>query len=766
MYFVIMSLFLKMHTRNRRFIPIEILLFCEGLLLLLFIIPFYSSAETVKDFSLCSSGICIENPTDLAVSNNGDFLLILDSSEQPSLAKSNVLSDTLGSFVFIPLGDDISDSSFLNIEISKDNKKALVISSSIAQAVISNQIFAEGTACNCPLGYYFDETVCIFGMITCDSTQDTVCGCDNKNYLNSCISRSNGIKKYTKATCGTTSDLTCSSDLDCPLGSCPKGGTFKKFACTNSMCMLIEFSKEPCNVPLSSSSSGSSMTVEDSCNCKTGNYFDGSICTVGSLNCQGDSDTVCGCDNNNYLNSCVVHANGIKKFTRGVCGTSSNLSCTNDSQCPAGKCPSGGAFNQYSCTNSMCTLIQYFVDPCLLSSSGGSNAGGHFSTIKIINLIDKSVKTFTPDINGKGQVISAAAFSDPEGKELLLGNNDSAMTIFFTLDTESGEVKDSFSGPGVSKSIEFSPDYNKGLITFTGTQSKSVGFYNKGTKTIKKLDIPNQILFDIDEFLSGADFDLKSERAVLSSLGGKHVTHIIDLKNQRITINFYGNNLEGATRSTISPDGLFTVSAGEISEGNEIAVYKLNISKIRKPRLLKALLMKNEGSIFDIAITPDNNRVLLLLVKQEEKRIKVLSLKDLSTICDYKVSNGTSADSLTVDPLGRYLAFINNDSINIVNDIRLAPVLKSISTNKNKFTIDGFVDPERFNKDINVCLQGKKMCAKSVTVSDDGKTITGDLQRISNKGRSITITGEEKQTSEELIQCGSETKSFYSMILE
>ena len=76
----------------------------------------------------------------------------------------------------------------------------------------SKKLIAHGQAeddCRCATEFYFNEStsLCIRGTLFCDDTADTVCGCDSKNYLNSCVAHANGIKTFTKDSCSTTTML-------------------------------------------------------------------------------------------------------------------------------------------------------------------------------------------------------------------------------------------------------------------------------------------------------------------------------------------------------------------------------------------------------------------------------------------------------------------------------------------------------------------------------------------------------------------------------
>ncbi|MBI3591052.1 MAG: hypothetical protein HY094_06735 [Candidatus Melainabacteria bacterium] len=227
---------------------------------------------------------------------------------------------------------------------------------------------SQGSDCRCPSGQFFDETACVTGTLDCSKIPaDSVCSCDDLNFLNSCTARANGVKKFTKGSCGVGSSLSCTSDSQCPTGVCPNEKTYKTFTCTSGKCTSISFSVDPCF-----SSSGAQGT---DCKCTIGNYFDGSICVKGTLDClEPVVDPVCGCDGNNYSNSCLAKAAGVKQFAKGKCSSVSVLNCSVDGDCPLGICPHGNTYKRFTCKNEKCSNITFAVSPCLSSSSSSSSS--------------------------------------------------------------------------------------------------------------------------------------------------------------------------------------------------------------------------------------------------------------------------------------------------------------------------------------------------------------------------------------------------------
>ena len=713
--------------------------------------PFFIRAETIELIPRCSGNECLSNPTDIAVSNDGSFFLIVDSDEDPYVRKVGFSSGVTTDDTVIPLGQNQASTVPQIIGISKDDKKAFVLSlqqeETTSERVLLGQA-NQGTDCKCPTGTFFDETLCVTGTLDCTNTaSDSVCSCDNLNFLNSCVARANGVKKYTKGTCGSNVNLSCTTDDQCPLGSCPNGKTFKRFTCTLNKCTAIVFSTEPC-----------SIATGDDCRCLEGSYFDGMDCVTGTLDCENTaSDSVCSCDNLNFLNSCVARANGVKKFTKGPCGSNVNLSCTTDDQCPLGSCPDGDKFDRFTCSGGRCEQIVFSSEPCSSSTNGSSSSSS--SIIHIINLTNNSVMTFSPsfaddnDNSNDVQTISTVAFLDSEGKELIASNDDSKEPKLLLIDSETGNIKGDFSLAGVAKSIELSPTLNKAIVTFKDTFAQSIGILNSKTKEVIKFDTPNSIFFAIDEFLSMVDFDLSGNKVVVSSLGGKHVLHLLDMQKNKLTIKFLDKDAEGQTLSTISSDGTTAVSVGNDPESGGIVVYKLNTSNVKLPRVVKSVSFNDDSEVLDVLITPDNDKAVILVQKEGQKILKLLRLTDLSLVCEFEVSGDTENTSLYADPYGRYYLTPNFDdnSVSIVSNLQTGPVFRSISPLKGtseggtQFTIDGFIDPSLFTEDVKVCFGNSALCSSSTMISDDGFSISGITPKFMSKGiLDLILIAEEK----------------------
>lgn len=742
------------------------------ILCILFCLQFISKAETINQIQTCNGQKCFTNISDAKVADNGELFLIADSAGSPYVRKFGFSSDTITDDTVLPLSESNADQVLFMLGISNDSKKAFayrVTSASTGSTRVIEQEkeitlyeqTEQGTTCQCPLNTYYNGTLCVAGMLTCtDTTQDTVCGCNNSNYLNSCAAQANGIKLFTKGTCGTMSNLTCSNDSQCPTGTCSGGGTYKQYTCTGGMCALTQFSVEPC---LSSSSSSSSSS--GACRCSSGTYFDGTKCVSGMLTCSDTtSDPVCSCDSLNFLNVCVAQANGVQRFTKGSCGTTSTLNCNSDDQCPVSTCSNKSTFKQFACSGGMCRLVGYSSDPCTQTTSSGSSGplGSSGSLIHIIDLTQNSVMIIIPKISltPSSAGINTVSFLDSEGTQLIASNNDQSAPKLHIINTQSGEITQSITIPDIASSIELSPDFKKAIVTFKDLFAQSIGIYNVSVKKLVKLDIPNDIFFKVDRFLPNVSFDIFGNKCVVSSLGGKHVLYLTDLKNDKLTVRFLSDKFEGKTISKISPDGTVAISVGNISDRDGIVIYKVDASNLRTMRVIKTLKFADKSNVLDVKITPDSNKVLILLSGENEKKIKVLNLRNLSVLCEYAVSSNIKENILVNDPFGRFVLVpdLQSSSVNFI-ELNSGPVFLSINPlkapkeGKTEFVISGYIDAERFSGNVKVCFNSEQFCATSVMVSNDRKTITGVTPKFPSRALTSLIILAEQNPSSGAINC-------------
>ncbi len=382
--------------------------------------------------------------------------------------------------------------------------------------------------------------------------------------------------------------------------------------------------------------------------------------------------------------------------------------------------------------------------------------GESSSTIHIIDLVVDSIKDLSITLDGSTQTISTLAFADFEGNKLFASNDDSEAPKLLIINTETGKTEKSFSLPGIAQSIEVSPNFNKAVITFKEPLLQSIGILNNKTKELLKLDIPSDILFDLDEFLSMVDFDDSGSKAVVSSLDGRHVLHLLNLTDDEFTIKFLSDDIKGKTLSTIDTDGNLAISVGNNPDENGFIVYKLNATKVKLPKIIKSKKFNDGGSIIDVLITPDKREVLLLTKKDNNKILKILNLTDLSLICEFVLSNDAGTTFLAGDPYGRYFLSSNpkDNSISSVTDLAIGPIFKSITPNEGSkaggtsFTIDGFIDPTIFTEDIKICFQNKRFCSSSTMISNDGLNISGITPKVPfKKFTNLILITKPKTTS-------------------
>lgn len=645
------------------------MLFFLTVVFLIIYTTFITKAETIDLLPSCTGQKCLLNLTDIAISMDGSFSLILDSSTNPYIKRVNILSGMVTDSVIIPLNESNPDSNSLKIGISKNDKKAFIYSL-------------------------------------------------------------NDGKKTTSS------------------------GSYS-FSLHNKQGILLE--------------------QTTNCLCSSGSYFDGVSCTNGTLDCTDNAiDIVCGCNNLNYLNICVAMATGVKRFTKGECGTGNNFSCTVDSHCPLGNCSNGGTFKGFTCASGKCKQIEFSIDPCSSPSSSGSSSFSS-SVINIIDLTNNSVKTITPVLKNEKKSISTITFLDFQGENLIASNDDIDSPTFLIANSLDGKIIKTFSSPAIAKSIELSPNFRKAVITFKGDSAQTIGILNTKSRELTNLDIPGSIIFKIDEFLSMIDFNLTSDKAVASSLGGRHVLHLLDTINNRLTIKFLGKSGEGQTLSTIDNAGSIVVSVANNPAENGIVVYKLDSSNMRLPKILKTANFNDGSSVLDVVISPDNTKVLILIQKENEKKLKFLNLNDLSLLCEIKISDDIQNTFLASDPYGKYLLIPNfeSDSVSLISDLQTGPIIKSITPNEGtkeggtQFTIAGYVDPLIFTNNVKVCFRNNKFCSTSVVVLNEGKTITGITPKFPRASLvDVILTAEKKSgllippsSSSSSIQCTKEVNT-------
>ena len=96
--------------------------------------------------------------------------------------------------------------------------------------------------------------VCVCALPRCSSGQVLSVPKDPCKECPKCISISSSSGEITSSS--SSGDLTCLTDSDCSLGTCPDGKTFQNYSCLDGKCHELNFFADPCLFHSASSSSG------------------------------------------------------------------------------------------------------------------------------------------------------------------------------------------------------------------------------------------------------------------------------------------------------------------------------------------------------------------------------------------------------------------------------------------------------------------------------------------------------------------------------
>ena len=368
--------------------------------------------------------------------------------------------------------------------------------------------------------------------------------------------------------------------------------------------------------------------------------------------------------------------------------------------------------------------------------------------VQIIDLTSNTVKELM-SVTSMELQIGTPVFIDPEGKKLIAGSFTGTPALL-TIDTDTDQITNRISLPDTVQSIQVTPDFKKALITYNDTASQSVSVYSIDTGSLIKVTIDQTLSTLLDDFLGIVSTDLFSKQAVIRSLGGNHVLHLLNLENNKLRSQILDKASDGPTISVISPDGKTIISAGTVLDDPiGLKVYKTGIQSDGSLSSTKTVTFPDGSITLDVTISPDQSKVYILVLKAQKKQLKILSLRDLSLISEIPVSNDNGQSFIQIDPNGRYAISPNTNtepSVSIIQDLNLGPILKSINPNSGftgsdtDFTINGFINPAIFSNTM-ICFGTNQLCSPNATLSSDGLTITGTTPKFQDIGTLDVLIG-------------------------
>lgn len=375
---------------------------------------------------------------------------------------------------------------------------------------------------------------------------------------------------------------------------------------------------------------------------------------------------------------------------------------------------------------------------------------GEDTLVQIVDLISNTSKELS-SINSTNLSVSMPVFLTPDGKKIIAGTlDDLSSPELIIVDVDSDSISNRISLFDEVQSVHVSPNLKQAVITYSSDLSQSVSIYNIANNSLSTLSLDEDFGFAVDDFLDRIDFDLSGNKATLSSFGGIHVLYYVDLLNNKLIPSILDKSQDGPTISTISPDGKTIISVGGVfKKSTGFKVYKSIIGNDNSISQSTSSTFLDESIALDVDISPDQNKIYILELKNGLKQLKILSYKDLSQIGEVAISSDNAQSFLTIDPFGRYAITPNTNteaSVSIISDLNSGPILKSILPNTGSingdtsYTINGFIDLSRFSSDVKVCFKGGSICSPSTNISRTGQTITGITPKTTQTGLSdITL---------------------------
>ena len=181
--------------------------------------------------------------------------------------------------------------------------------------------------------------ICKKKPTSCPKDLDWVCGCDGKNYSNSCDANRSGVSVKSKGKCGGTQPTVCKyngktykpgesypSKDGCNKCTCQKDGSS---LCTQKACV------KTCGGML-----GKKCANDEFCDLSNpgklqcGEADRGGVCKKKPTTCTKDLNWVCGCNGKSYSNSCEANRAGVSVKSKGKCqSTPPKVKCKDDCDC-------------------------------------------------------------------------------------------------------------------------------------------------------------------------------------------------------------------------------------------------------------------------------------------------------------------------------------------------------------------------------------------------------------------------------------------------
>lgn len=355
------------------------------------------------------------------------------------------------------------------------------------------------------------------------------------------------------------------------------------------------------------------------------------------------------------------------------------------------------------------------------------------SSITLVNLINKNTRAITSPYVNNGD-IGSIGILDNEGTRIIVSNKNSLAPRVFIVNTNTDAIERTIEVNDVVSGIQVSPDFKKAIFTYSGVLSQSLTIYTVETNALKTVDMPSELFFELDAILNINCFNKLGNTLLLSSLGGGHVLYALDLKSEMLGINILDRESQGTSTPAIYPDGSTAIIGGTFSDQlSNFKLYKVNLNSMRTEATKN---ISDGSSLIDIKISPDQNKVYVLAVKDFTSIIKVFSTRDLSLISENPVSKKLSSNArfiypLLVDPLGRYA--IKPDAISSSNNSSSSSSSGSSSTSSSRSDSilssicgNGTVDPGEECETANgitfaascnncrlTCSRGTKQCNSS-----------------------------------------------------